>query len=321
MGEFELIRHYFATTASRQDNVVLGIGDDCALLMPPEGQQLAVSIDTLVEGIHFPVGMAAEHIATRLLGSAVSDLAAMGARPAWFTLALTLPQADPQWLEAFACALAQHALELDIVLVGGDTTRGPLVLSVQVHGFVEPDKALYRSAAREGDLIAVSGTLGDSHAGLQSLQTKAKVDLAVSWLQQRFYRPEPRVELALALAPHLHAAIDISDGLCADLQHILNSSQVGADIHLERLPLSEALCHWCTDAEQRIDSALAGGDDYELCFTLPPSRWDHCVELAAEVGVQITCIGEITDSLSLRLLNRGQIVEHSLAGYDHFKEI
>jgi len=332
VGEFELIRRYFQMPAEQPlgqgagtDDLLLGIGDDCALLRPQaDGSVLAVSIDTLVEGTHFLPGTDPAWIAQRLLGAAVSDLAAMAARPAWFTLALTLPAADPAWLEPFAAALAQRARELQIRLVGGDTTRGPLTLSVQVHGWVAPERALTRAGAQPGDLVLVSGTLGDSHAGLQSLLQQWPATPQVAWLQQRFYRPEPRLELARALAPHLHAAIDISDGLLADLGHILEQSGQrggagGARLELEMLPLSEALCA-TVDVERAQRWALSGGEDFELCCAAPPQTLDNCLQIARQLGVKLSCIGRFEAQAGLRLVQGGVElpVSQTEAGYDHF---
>lgn len=327
MGEFELIRRYFQSARPARADVALGIGDDCALLRTPgEGALLAVSIDTLVEGTHFLPGTDPAWIAQRLLGAAVSDLAAMAARPAWFTLALTLPQADPDWLEPFAAALAQRARELQITLVGGDTTRGALTLSVQVHGWVAAQQALTRAGARPGDQVLVSGTLGDSHAGLQTLLKPglAAQDAQVEWLQRRFYRPEPRVELALALAPYLHAAIDISDGLLADLGHILQQSAAcggaaGACLALERLPLSVSLLSQ-VDTATAQHWALSGGEDFELCFAAPAETVDECLRIAGQLGVQLTCIGQFESEPGLRLQQDGRAVAapQGAGGYDHF---
>nr|WP_246589761.1 thiamine-phosphate kinase [Marinobacterium ramblicola] len=315
-----MIRRYFASHAEVRGDVALGIGDDCALLVPPcDGAQLAVSIDTLVEGTHFLPGTRPDYLAQRLLGAAVSDLAAMAARPAWFTLALTLPEASPEWLEPFSKALAERALELDIALIGGDTTRGPLTLSVQVHGWVEPERALKRSGAREGDLILVSGTLGDSRAGLQTLLDEEPEQASNAWLRRRFYRPEPRIALARALASQLHSGIDISDGLLADLGHIARSSGLGACIELERLPLSDQLLAYA-GLEQAQRWALNGGEDFELCLTAAPERLESCLRSAEELGVRLSCIGRMQPGKEVQLLVQGQARAFDSAGYDHFGE-
>ncbi|GGB98718.1 thiamine-monophosphate kinase [Marinobacterium zhoushanense] len=318
MGEFELIRRYFASVAQSRPDVALGIGDDCALLVPQvDGAQLAVSIDTLVEGTHFLPGTRADYLAQRLLGAAVSDLAAMAARPAWFTLALTLPEASPEWLESFSKALAERAQELDIALVGGDTTRGPLTLSVQVHGWVEPDRAVKRSGAREGDLILVSGTLGDSRAGLQTLLDEEPEQASNAYLRRRFYCPQPRIALARALAPWLHSGIDISDGLVADLGHIAHSSGLGACVELETLPLSDQLLAYA-GVEQAQRWALSGGEDFELCLTAAPEQLQYCLREAAALGIRLSCIGRMHEGQGVQLLLHGEPCTAGPAGYDHF---
>lgn len=319
MGEFELIRRYFADRALAREDVVVGIGDDCALLCPRGDQQvLAVSIDTLVEGVHFLPGSDPAWLAQRLLGAAVSDLAAMAATPAWFTLALTLPQADPAWLEPFARALAERAAELEIALVGGDTTRGPLTLTAQAHGWVAPEQALRRDAAQAGDLILVSGTLGDSRGGLQVQQAASAVNADTAFLLQRFFRPEPRVELARMLAPRLHAGIDLSDGLLADLGHIARRSGLGARIELEQLPLSPQLVAYAGERQAR-EWALSGGEDFELCVTAPEDALEACLNMAAEVGVQLTCIGRMqAGEAGVELYHRGRLQPVTELGYDHF---
>ncbi len=319
MGEFELIRRYFAERAGRRDDVVVGIGDDCALLRPPGGDALlAVSIDTLVEGVHFLPGSDPARIARRLLGAVVSDLAGMGATPAWFTLALTLPAAEPDWLEPFAHALAERAAELGIVLVGGDTTRGQLTLTAQAHGWVAPQRALRRDGARDGDLILVSGTLGDSRGGLQVQQDQAAATESTRFLLDRFFSPEPRIGLAQALAPELHAGIDISDGLLADLGHICAQSGLAAQIELERLPLSPALIDYAGPRRAR-EWALSGGEDFELCVTAPPAALARCLALAAEQGIALTCIGQMRrGEPRVEVCSEGKPLPVSAHGYDHF---
>lgn len=320
MGEFELIRRYFAGSATGA-GVREGIGDDCAVLQVPADRELVVSIDTLVEGVHFLPGIDPEHLAWRVLGAAVSDLAAAAAEPRWMTLALTLPSVDTVWLEPFARALSARAGELGISLVGGDTTRGSsLVLSVQVHGLVAPGQALLRRGALPGDRILVSGTLGDSRAGLETLLHPVdNPDADVAWLQHRFYRPEPRLALARALRPELHAGLDISDGLLADLGHVLEASGVGAEIHLPTLPLSSALLR--RFSEQAQGWALSGGEDFELCLSVPPGRVEKCIQQADIMGMRLTDVGVITAVPGLRVLNAaGMQVDVSDRGYDHFKE-
>jgi thiamine-monophosphate kinase len=327
LDEFALIGHYFSRLTDTDDSIVVGIGDDCAQVRVPPDMDLVLSIDTLVEGTHFLPGTDPGHIASRLMGAAVSDLAAMGAQPAWFTLALTLPCADEAWLAAFSAQLGCCARRFGIRLVGGDTTRGPLTLSVQVQGLVPSGRGMHRSGAGVGDLVCVSGTLGDSRAGLDiQLRPEVQPDpLPVSSqdLLQRFFAPEPRLSTGLLIADYASSCIDISDGLLADLGHILRASDVGARIERWQLPLSEALLAYC-DREQARDWALCGGEDFELCFTVPAARWEALQHALREHGVAVSCIGEIMPATAgLRLENNGVAVAtepsgQSHAGYNHF---
>jgi thiamine-monophosphate kinase len=321
VGEFELIRRCFMQGQTGA-GVITGIGDDGAVLEVPEGQQLVVSVDTLVEGVHFLPDTAPQQLALRLLGAAVSDLAAMAAVPGWLTLALTLPQADASWLQAFSQSLAQRGQALGIILVGGDTTRGPVcVLSAQVHGWVPSGKALLRSGARPGDRILVSGTLGDSRGGLETLLQPLPVQVepaVIEQLRRRFYCPEPRLELARHLREHVHAAIDISDGLLGDLGHILAASGVGARLHADRLPISAALQQLYP--RQAQDWALAGGEDFELCLTVPADEVDACLQRAQTLGIRLTEVGEITAESGLRVLGEdGQTLSSLPGSWDHFR--
>lgn len=315
VGEFELIQRYFAdsTEASSDASVVLGIGDDCAILDIPAGQQLVVSIDTLVEGTHFLPDTAPELLASRLMGAAVSDLAAMGATPAWLTLALTLPESDESWLAAFSQQLHQLCQRFQITLIGGDTTRGPLALSAQVHGFVTAGKALRRQGAQVDDLICVSGCLGDSRAGLEGQLNGFPLQQHAAYLHQRFFAPEPRLTLGQQLTDMATSCIDISDGLLSDLQHILQASQVGARLQLEALPLSAALVESFGEAQAR-EWALSGGEDFELCFTLPATELPKLAQLDMAVAV----VGKVTQAPDLSLMLRGEPYQAQRAGFDHF---
>ncbi|WP_203143933.1 thiamine-phosphate kinase [Marinobacter mangrovi] len=314
MGEFELIRQYFQPVAQRtlHPDVELGIGDDCAIQRIEPGQVLVFSMDTLVDGIHFPSGYAPDRLARRALAVAASDLAAMGAEPVCFTLGLTLPEANPDWLDPFAAALAQAAEDFGLSLAGGDTTRGPLTLTLQVHGSVPDGQALLRSGARPGDLVAVSGTLGDAAAALGYLNESAPGEQQQALLQ-KYHQPEPRLDLGWALRGRASAAIDISDGLMADLGHILQASGCGAVIDAARIPLSPALN--ALAGERAISHALRGGDDYELCFTLPARHWD-AVKQKSPVPVQV--IGEIVAEPGLTLTNADQDASPLRSGYEHF---
>lgn len=297
--------------------VSVGIGDDCAVLNVPHGQQLVVSIDTLVEGIHFLPDTPAEQLAWRLLGASVSDLAAMGATPAWLTLALTLPHASEPWVSAFSSALSEASQQYKIQLVGGDTTRGPLTLTAQVHGLVDTGTALLRSGAKSGDLICVTGTLGDSRAGLESLLLDMPAGLATEYLRQRFYRPQPRISTGQLLAAFASSCIDISDGLLGDLNHILEQSGVGAQVNPEVLPLSPELLDF-TDKETAQKWALAGGEDFELCFTVPPDQWAALQTELQQHEVQVTAVGVICEEKGMRYFKAGKWYPVDAQGYKHF---
>jgi len=266
--EFSLIYRYFSDLG-RGDAVDLSVGDDCAILRLAEGERLATSVDTMVAGVHFPADSFPEDIGFRAVAAAASDLAAMGARPLGMTVALTLPETDELWLNAFSQGLAAAVAEYRLPLVGGDTTRGPLTISVQVLGALPMDQALLRSGARVGDEVCVSGTLGDAAGALAFLQDKWQpTPEHAEYLLQRFNRPRARLDLGLALLGRASAAIDISDGLLADAGHIAAASGVKMCIQPDLLPLSPALSSHHSP-EQILQWALTGGDDYELCFCLP----------------------------------------------------
>ncbi|HXH02999.1 MAG TPA: thiamine-phosphate kinase [Candidatus Competibacteraceae bacterium] len=317
MGEFELIRRYFQRALTRPD-VILGVGDDCALLRVPTGQELAVSLDLLVGGRHFLADADPEGVGYKALAVNLSDLAAMGAEPAWATLGLTLPAADEQWLRGFCHGFYTLAEQHDVALVGGDTTRGPLAIAVQVHGFVPPGQALRRAGARPGDRILVTGTPGD--AGLALRQTLGQTVVAAEhhdYLRRRLDRPTPRIAQGLALRGLASAAIDVSDGLAQDLGHILAASGVGATLWLARLPLSAALR--AVPAELAWDCALSGGDDYELCLTVSPERLERVLQEAAGWDCPLTEIGVIELEPGLRCLRPdGTLYRPERVGYDHF---
>lgn len=318
LGEFDLIKRFFAqvSEASSDASVALGVGDDCALLDLQQNQQLAVSIDTMVEGTHFLPETPADLIASRLLGAAISDLAAMGATPAWLTLALTLPGVDIEWLEAFSQRLAELCREHSIALIGGDTTRGPLTLSAQVHGFVPTGQALCRAGATSGDLICVSGSLGDSRGGLEGLLSGFECDTHAEYLLDRFYSPQPRLLLGHSLIGKASSCIDLSDGLLSDLAHILMASQgYGARLQLEALPISEQLLATFGE-EQARQWALTGGEDFELCFTIPADK----LPLLADLPVAVSVIGKVTDEPGIQLFLRGEPCQISGTGYDHFMQ-
>ncbi len=319
-SEFSLIDRYFAAHGPRRSDVALGIGDDCALLIPPVGQQLVVTMDTLVADVHFFAHADPEGLGHKALAVNLSDLAAMGATPAWATLALTLPRADEDWLERFCRGLFALADRCDMQLVGGDTTRGPTtVITVQAHGFVPPGLALRRDGARPGDGIYVTGTPGDAGLALAAAQGKATVAPEQrAYVQQRLERPEPRLAEGVALRGVASAAIDISDGLAQDLGHILERSSVGARLEVERLPLSLAL-RASLDRDAAMIIALTSGDDYELCFTVPPERAAGLESMVSGWKCRCTRIGVITAEPGLqRIRADGSAFHLERLGYDHF---
>lgn len=322
MSEFDLIKRYFKSSAQQRDDVVLGIGDDCALLSPPAGKLLAYSTDTLIAGVHFPQQTAAADIGYKSLAVNLSDLAAMGAEPAWASLAISLPSASESWLGQFMQGFNQLASQYNLALVGGDTTRGPLSITVGVTGFVDEAHSFKRSNAKAGDAVFVSGTLADARLGLQLLlQENADFDCVqadMQFLLDRLNRPTPRLDVARLLRAYPIAAIDLSDGLLADLGHICEASQLGARIDLNRIPLSTAAHN---QMHNRIDWSLIlnAGDDYELCFTC---KAEHVAEMQQTMNkhqIQVTQIGEITDTPGITCELDGQPFSLAIAsGYDHF---
>ncbi len=315
MGEFELIRQYFMPLARLHGShsVVVGPGDDCAVQRVPSGSDLVFSIDTLVEGVHFPFNYRPDYLAWRALAVAASDLAAMGAAPSCFTLALTIPEANESWLRDFAFGLGKAAKSFGLTLAGGDTTCGPLTLSVQVHGFVEQGSAIFRSGARPGDLIVVSGPLGDAGAALDYLEAQNPTRDEQSVLES-YHHPQPRLELGLALRHLATAAIDVSDGLLADLSHILEASNVGASIERSRVPLSSALTR--LKGSDAIDYALHSGDDYELCATIAEANWAKAPQSLKQ---QLTVIGVVEPAPGLRLDGTVVVSGSEATGFDHFR--
>ena len=300
--------------------MALGIGDDAALLNMPADQQLVVATDTLVESVHFPPQASAEHIATRALCVNLSDMAAMGARPRWFTLALTLPatMASTQWLESFSRGLAKVAEQYDIALVGGDTTAGPLTISLTLLAEVPVAQSLRRDGAKPGDTLYVTGTLGDGAAALEIIN---RGDLAHSErLLTRFYQPQPQVEAGIRLRNVASACIDISDGLIADLGHICKASGVRSDIQTKLLPIHQELHQlW---PQQAVDWALSGGDDYQLCFTVPQSRCE-IVNQWIDVGdFDATMVGQILapDNSKNLVIVDGIASADIKRGFDHFSQ-
>lgn len=316
LGEFELIARYFTRPARK---AVLGIGDDCALLAPRPGMLLAVSSDMLVEGRHFLSTVAPDRLGHKALAVNLSDLAACGAEPLGFTLALALPRADETFLEGFSRGLFALADAHAIDLVGGDTTQGPLNLCVTVFGEVPTGRALLRSGARPGDDLYVSGTVGDARLALEAFRGTLSLDGRVlDAVRVAMETPQPRVALGRALRGIATSAVDVSDGLLGDLGHILARSEVGATVEADAVPRSLAL------AEQPLawqrECALAGGDDYELVFTAAPADAVRVREAAAKTGTPVTCIGRIDEARGLRLIDaEGRAIVQRFGSFDHFR--
>ncbi len=319
MGEFELIRRYFQRLHSHPA-VELGIGDDCALLRPSPGHQLAISSDMLVEGRHFFADVDPGALGHKALAVNLSDLAAMGARPLGFTLALAIPQADDDWLAAFASGLFRLADGFDCPLVGGDTTRGPLNICITVLGEAVPGRALRRNAARPGDDLWLSGRTGEARMALERLRGTGWAVASVAdaaTCRERLERPTPRLRLGMALAGLAHAAIDLSDGLVGDLGHILQASGVGAEIDQHALPVAPAL--QALSEAHGLECLLRGGDDYEILFTAPTHAREDVVRAGLASDTQVHRIGRITQRTGLQLCRSdGSQQPLEAISYDHF---
>ncbi|HEY3519819.1 MAG TPA: thiamine-phosphate kinase [Rhodanobacteraceae bacterium] len=323
MREFDLIAFIRERIAHSREDVALGIGDDAALLKPPAGQQLAACTDTLVAGVHFPHDTSAEDIGWKSLAVNLSDLAAMGAVPAWAMLSLTLPRAETDFVERFADGFAELAREHEVALIGGDTTQGPLSITVSAFGLVPGNRALLRSGARAGDAVFVTGTLGDAAGALELLRNseprirnpgkQQRAELAA-----RLNRPQPRVAAGLALRGIASACIDVSDGLLADLGHVCEASAAGAVIDVDALPISVTLKEFFAAAQCR-DFALSGGDDYELCFTVREADAPRVVEALARIDCAAARIGRIVAGAAVNLRDaNGNVVEMPKRGWQHF---
>ena len=333
ISEFELIRRYFANSEYQfsRAGIELGIGDDGALLKIPADQLLVMSMDVLVDSIHFPPKADPRLIAQRSLAVNLSDMAAMAAEPLCFTLGLTLPEVNEKWLTEFSAGLLQMARQHNCPLVGGDTSRGPLQIAIQVQGLVAPDKVMRRSGAHPGDSIYVSGHLGDGAIALLSMNLPSSLGKEFAMEQKilseadrshflaAYYQPEPRLELARALAGLATSGIDISDGLAGDLGHILQASAVGAVLQIEKLPFSDAAIRNMSASNRQL-AALFGGDDYELCVTVAPALCAQAEAAASALGIPFTRIGEIVDGSGMQCVNlQGKLQEFHQNSFQHFR--
>ncbi len=318
MSEFEIIERFFKKAhPNSKGDLALGIGDDAAIINVPEDSELVMSMDTLVAGVHFFEDTSAENIAFKSLSVNLSDIAAMGASPRWISLALTLPEKDLDWIERFASSFNTLAEEHSLVLIGGDLTKGPLSITVQIHGVNPKGKSLRRSGANPGDVIYVSGNLGAAAYALKNIEGSILYPAATEKEIQQLYRPKARIKTGIALRDVATSCIDISDGLIADLQHILKASQVGAEIELSDIPYSDSLIK--LKSELAIELALTGGDDYELCFTIPNSLSNTSLDEIA-INCPITKIGFINNknaSLVLRKENE-EVYFLKSKSYSHF---
>lgn len=321
MAEFSLIERYCQDIGSTHSSTKIGVGDDAAVVQVPSGQELVISVDTMVEGVHFTRQTSAELIAHKLAAVNLSDMAAMGARPMWATLALTIASIEDNWLNAFSSSLDSITCAYGVQLIGGDTTRGPLTLTMQIMGLVKEGYAITRTKSSPGDDVYVSGLIGDPGLALAAIDGKvtlSKSDLKL--LRERLDRPTPQVELGLRLSGLATACIDISDGVLADLTHIAKMSAVGMQLDLDKLPLSATYRNYL-DNGGSLDIALTGGDDYQLAFSAPVHQRDNLNTIADQLNVPISRIGKVTAPtgvlLEMRYLGKPYTVE-SGAGYQHF---
>ena len=304
MNEFEIIHKYFRRKHNRND-IIVDSGDDAAVLQPPKGQQLVTSIDALVSGVHFPENTDPADIGYKAIAVSLSDMAAMAAEPAWVLATLTMPEVDESWIKRFCDGFYAQFKEYNLALVGGDLTRGPLAISTQIMGFVPEGKAITRGGAKSGDLIYVTGTLGDAAMGLKAVKS-ASATSSSQFFIHRLNRPTARVKEGIEIRNIATAAVDVSDGLVQDLGHILKASGVGAVLNIEKIPLSEHMKSYIKETNN-YDYVLAGGDDFELCFTAPK-----------HVQCHYPCVGEITASTDLRLHLNDQDYTLNYRGYNHF---
>jgi len=318
MHEFDIIAKYLNLNTTPRKDVLCGVGDDCALLKVPQGQRLAVSMDTLIGDVHFPADADAKAIAHKAIAVNLSDLAACSAEPAWLTLSLSMPQADEKWLAAFSEGLSEMVEHFAVQLVGGDTCRGPLSITVQAHGLVPQKVFAQRSGAKAGDLVCVTGPLGDAALGLLHYKGELAASGAdADYLLQRYLRPYPRVAAGIAMRGRASAAIDISDGLLADVQHLSNASGVGVVIRWDQIPLSDA-ARAVADQQLIKRAVLTGGDDYELCFTVPEDQFEATQKALAMVGEKCIPIGRISGKPGVRVVSDEGDINLEKMGYRHF---
>ncbi|WP_286271776.1 thiamine-phosphate kinase [Thalassotalea hakodatensis] len=318
MKEFELIKTYFTEQLVNRRDVVVGIGDDCAVIAPAEKQNIAITTDTLIAGVHFPKNTPAKAIGHKAVAVNLSDLAAMGAEPTWISIAISLPVVDEDWISDFCEGMFALCEFYNVQLIGGDTTQGPLSITITAQGTVPPNKQITRSGAKAGDWIYVTGELGDSALALKHYygDITLRGDVLVHAMN-RLNEPKPRVLAGKAIREYASAAIDISDGLLADLSHICKASNVGANIVLEDLPLSSELIA-SIGAEQAMELALSGGDDYELLMTVSEDNKVGMETTLADMGTKVTCIGQLNGNLKITTTLNNKPAQLNLKGFEHF---
>ncbi|WP_438865268.1 thiamine-phosphate kinase [Neptunicella sp.] len=321
MKEFTIIDSFFKQRSYQRKDVLIGIGDDCAVSSVAAGQNLAVTTDTLVNGVHFPENTSPQAIAHKAVAVNLSDLAAMGAEPAWINLSLSIPQVDEQWLDEFSQGMRELCEYYSVQLIGGDTVKGPLSITITAMGFIPEQQALTRSGAKPGDLLYVTGTLGDAALGLDIVQNKVEVPYKFrESLTNRLNFPTPRVLAGTTLRRLATACIDVSDGLLSDLKHILKASNCGAVVNLDKVPLSQALLE-SVEPQDGLEYALVGGDDYELLFCIPEEQKGNLDRALLHSNVAVTCIGQMTGQPGkLELQLNKQPFEFNVRGYEHFSE-
>ena len=318
MKEFELIKRYFTEQIVKRKDVLIGIGDDCAILTPPENYHIAVTTDTLVAGVHFPQDTTPRAIGHKAIAVNLSDLAAMGAEPTWVSLAITLPSVDEMWINEFCAGIFELCEFYNVQLIGGDTTQGPLSITITAQGIVPAESQLTRCGARPGDWIYVTGEIGDAALALKSKLEGLQIESVFQeQVQQRLDCPKPRVLAGQTLRKYASAAIDISDGLLSDLQHICDASNVGANIVLEDLPLSNAMIE-TLGQDKAIELATVGGDDYELLFTVSEDNKVGMETAIANIGVDVTCIGQLNGSHKITTTLNSKPIHINANGYQHF---
>ena len=331
-NEFDIIRNYFSTPelSVEQESIDLGIGDDAALIQIPDANNLSISTDVLVEGVHFPTSANPSQIAKRALLVNLSDLAAMAAKPCFFTLGLILPEANEDWLSEFSAGLGEIAQKYRITLIGGDLSKGPMAIAIQVHGLSPIDKALRRDGAKIEDELFVTGPLGEGAIGLLCIGGRSHLGSSFKFLseppkkirnyfEEAYYQPTPRVDFALTCRDYISSAIDISDGLVGDLKHLVRASDTGAIVEVERVPVSsEAQCFMTADNLRR--AALYGGDDYELCVTVPPNKTKDFIYQAKKSGIEVIRIGKIVKGKGVELVSslEEKIPVEEVKAFTHF---